>query len=130
MLIMGSVNPNKPSAPININNPRRPSQASASSSGSSRRPQQQSRFELGPPSLQDRSGFEAIAEFSGQADTSCHACQRLGFHCTTGDDSDGCNPCLDAGTECSLLALSPQSRKRKIRGDPFSESTVKRGYVE
>ncbi len=126
MLIMASGNPNKPAAPITINH-RRPS-AQASASGSYHAHNHQNRFELGPPSLQDRAGFEAIAESSSSSvGMTCQACQQLGFRCVASDDGDGCTPCLDAGAECSLLALSPQSRKRKLHGDPFGESTVKRG---
>ncbi|KAJ6788101.1 hypothetical protein PWT90_05054 [Aphanocladium album] len=122
---MASGNPGKASAPININQ-RRPSQASASSSSSRR--VHQNRFELGPPSLQDRSGFETVAESSSARADSCHACQQLGFRCVSDDDNDGCTSCVEAGVECSLLALSPQSRKRKMRGDQFSEGNVKRGF--
>ncbi|TQV97435.1 nitrogen regulatory protein OTam [Cordyceps javanica] len=121
---MASGNPSKPSVPININH-RRPS-AQATPSGSHR--PHQNRFELGPPSLQDRSGFETIAESSSAAAMTCQTCQQFGFRCVTRDDTDSCTPCVDAGAECSLLTLSPQSRKRKQQGEPFAEGTVKRGF--
>ncbi|XWW98810.1 hypothetical protein V2A60_006813 [Cordyceps javanica] len=121
---MASGNPSKPSVPINISH-RRPS-AQATPSGSHR--PHQNRFELGPPSLQDRSGFETIAESSSAAAMTCQTCQQFGFRCVTRDDTDSCTPCVDAGAECSLLTLSPQSRKRKQQGEPFAEGTVKRGF--
>ncbi|KAM3450239.1 hypothetical protein MY3296_006242 [Beauveria thailandica] len=121
---MAPGSPNKPSVPIDINQRMPTSQAAPS--GSHRA--QQNRFELGPPSLPDRSGFEAIAESSSSAALRCHACQQLDFRCDTRDDNDGCTPCLEAGAACSLIGLSPQSRKRKLHGEPFNETTVKRGF--
>ncbi|ATY66702.1 nitrogen regulatory OTam [Cordyceps militaris] len=122
---MASGNPNKPSVPITINH-RRPSAQAATASTSQHTPQ--NRFELGPPSLQDRAGFEAIPESPSPSAVRCQACQQLGFRCVARDDNDGCTPCFEAGAECSLLALSPQSRKRKLHGEPFGENTVKRGF--
>ncbi|OAA63846.1 nitrogen regulatory protein OTam [Cordyceps fumosorosea ARSEF 2679] len=127
---MATGNTSKPSAPINITQKRPSAQAQTTSSGDHRPQSNRSRFELGPASLQERVGFEPVTRTSSSLAVAmpCQACQRFGLRCVTRDDKDGCTPCLEAGAECSLLALSPQSRKRKLHGEPSGEGTVKRGF--
>lgn len=46
----------------------------------------------------------------------CQACRSAGTRCIMSDD-DGCISCQVSGADCSLVAASPQSRKRKLNGE-------------
>lgn len=73
------------------------------------------RFEIGPSSLQTGASAESTS-FPGSTLAPCQTCRFSGTKCVLSDDEDGCVPCHNNGSECSLSS-SPQSRKRKLNGD-------------
>lgn len=68
------------------------------------------------------------ASFNGSPVLPCLSCRYSRANCIMAHDDDGCVPCQVNGSECSL-ACSPQSRKRKLHGEPTDNVIGKRRSV-
>lgn len=91
------------------------------------------RFEIGPASLQTRGSTDSVSASApafGNSQTlpPCRACRYAGTRCIPSEDDDGCMSCQVNAAECSLSS-SPQSRKRKLNGEPSHEISGKRRFV-
>jgi hypothetical protein len=73
-------------------------------------------FDLGPPSFTNNA-----------AAVSCQSCHISGAKCIAMDDGSSCTACVGAGSECSFMTLSPQSRKRKLDSNVNAEANFKKG---